>query len=83
MIYKVYSVYDSKAEAYMQPFYCQSKGQAIRSFTEVSNDNTSQIGKYPEDFTLFELGEFNDSNGRFTLYDASHPMGKAIEFVKA
>lgn len=79
---KVFSVYDSKVESYFKPFYCQTKGEAIRSFTEISNDNTSQIGKYPEDFTLFEVGEFDDANCSFELLDTPSSIGKAIEFVK-
>lgn len=82
MILKIYSVYDSKAEAFASPMYFQTKGQAIRSFTEAANDKSHPIGKYPEDFTIFELGEFNDSNSRFTLYDTPYSLGLAIEFVK-
>lgn len=81
MLLKVYTVYDSKAEAYLQPFYCKSKGEALRSFTEVCNDKNSQIGKYPEDFTMFELGEFDDSNAQFKMYKSSVALGCAIEFV--
>lgn len=82
MILKVYSVYDSKAEAYLSPMFFQTKGQAIRSFGEVANDSSHQIGKYPEDFTLFELGEFNDSNCKFTMYDTPYSLGLALEFIK-
>jgi hypothetical protein len=83
MILKVYSVYDSKAEAYLSPMYFQSKGQAVRSFTEVANDKTSAIGKYPEDFTLFEIGDFNDSTCKFFLYDTPYSLGVALEFTKS
>lgn len=82
MVLKIYSVYDSKAEAYIPPMFYQSKGQALRQFSEVANDKTHQIGKYPEDFTLFEIGEFNDSNCKFTLYDTPYSLGLALEFVK-
>jgi hypothetical protein len=82
MFLKICTVYDSKAECYLQPFYCKSKGEALRSFIEISNDSKSQIGKYPEDFTLFELGEFDDSNANFRMYDAKVALGCALEFVK-
>ena len=32
-----------------------------------SEDN--QTYQHPEDFDLFELGEFDDTTGRFTLFD--------------
>ena len=73
MLLKVFTVFDSKAEAYLQPFYGKSKGEAIRSFIEAANDKQSQIGKYPEDFTLFDLGEFDDSTSRFNLLEIAIP----------
>lgn len=82
MLLKVFSVYDSQVEAYMQPFFCQSKGHAIRSFTEAVSDSSSTIGKYPSDFTLFELGEFDDQKAFFDLYDTPRSLGVAVEFVK-
>lgn len=82
MILKIYSVYDSKTDAYVAPMFFQTKGQALRTFAEVANDKNHQIGKYSEDFTLFEIGEFNDNNCKFTLYDAPYSLGLALEFVK-
>lgn len=83
MILKVYSVFDSKVQSFMQPFYCQSKGQALRGFTEVANDKQHTIGKYPEDCTLFELGEFDDATGHFSLFDTPMSIGLAIEYINA
>lgn len=83
MILKVYSVYDSKVEAYLKPFYMQSKGEACRAFQEIANDKSSAVGKYPADFTLFELGEWNDSNCVFTMYKAPFSIGLALEFLNA
>lgn len=79
---KVFTCYDCKVESYGNPFFMKTKGEAIRGFAEVSNDEKSQIAKYPEDFTLFELGEYDDSNGKFVLHSTPISIGKAIEFVK-
>lgn len=80
MIYKVYTVFDDKTGYYAKPIFASAKGEAIRSFTEASNDITTQIGKYPEDFTLFEVGEYDDSNASFKCHETPHVVGKAIEF---
>ena len=65
------SIRDSAADAYGRPFFLPSVGVAIRSFTDEvdrpSEDN--QIYQHPEDFDLFELGEFDDTTGRFVLLD--------------
>lgn len=83
MIYKVYSIFDSKLEAYMLPQCRRSRGEVLREFTDaVNNDNPDNgIGKHPEDFHLFEIGEYDDQTG---MVQSCTPvsLGCAIEFVK-
>lgn len=81
MIVKVFCVYDSKAEAYMSPFFMHSRGQALRAFGDTAQDSESQIGKHPEDFTLFELGEYDDDSASFHLLSTPHSLGVAIELI--
>jgi len=80
MIHKIYTVYDHKAEAYLKPFYARTRGEAIRMFSESSNTVDHPFNKYPEDFTLFECGEWDDENCMFNLHSSAHPCGKAIEY---
>lgn len=82
MILKVFSIYDSKAEAFLQPFYMQSKGAAIRSFADAVSDEKTMFFKHPSDYTLFELGEFDDSNASFNLHISPISLGLAVEFKK-
>ena len=65
------SIRDSAADAYGRPFFLPSVGVAIRSFTDEVNrpSEDNQIYQHPEDFDLFELGEFDDTTGRFVLLD--------------
>ena len=65
------SIRDSAADAYGRPFFLPSVGVAIRSFTDEVNrpSEDNQIYQHPEDFDLFELGEFDDTSGRSTLLD--------------
>ena len=80
---KVFTVYDSKAEAYMQPFYMQTTGQALRAFEDTVNDPDHQFHKHPADFTLFELGIFNDITGTFHLTEAKKSLTSALEVLGA
>lgn len=82
MLLKIFTVYDSKVESYMNPFFCKSVGEALRSFQEIANDKNHQIGKYPADFTLFEIGTYNDENGRIEMFDALKSIGLALEYVR-
>lgn len=77
---KLFTVYDSKTETYLRPFCLLTKGEAIRGFSETSNDPQSQICKYPADFTLFELGEFDDQTATLKPYDAKINLGNGLEF---
>ena len=66
MILKIFSVYDTAAGAYLQPFFAPTTGLAIRSFSDAVNDPNHQFAKYSHDYNLYLLGEFNDSDGSFT-----------------
>lgn len=63
----VCSVYDRQLEAYMTPFFAQSKGMAIRSFSDEVNraaeDNV--LYKHPGDFELHCLAVFESDGGTF------------------
>lgn len=80
MKHKIFTVYDSKVQAYMLPFYQQTKGAAIRAFKDTCNDSTHPFYKHPEDYTLFELGEFDDGKAKFELYKTPISLGVAHEY---
>lgn len=62
----VYSIFDSKVNDFSNPFYMHAEGEAVRGFTEVANDPSTKIYKYAEDYTLFQLGEFDSVSGQLT-----------------
>lgn len=79
---KLYTVYDSKVEAYMKPFFLRNKGEALRSWIEICNDPQSQMFKYPSDFTLFEIGEFDENTGKVTPHKTPTSVAMAIDVKK-
>lgn len=62
---KCFSVFDVKAGAYIVPFFMPERGQAIRTFTDSVADRNHAFGRHPEDYTLFQVGEFDDNVGEF------------------
>lgn len=82
MEYKVYTVFDAAVQSYMQPFYAQAKGQAIRMFADSVNDPSHMFAKHPDDYTLFELGVYNDEDASFTMHLTPMSLGVAIEFKR-
>lgn len=67
----VVSVYDRASEVFGRPAFIPARGAAIRSFTDEVNrvDANNELNRHPDDFDLYILGEFEDSQGIFTLDD--------------
>lgn len=80
MILKIFTTYDSKAKAFMAPFYMHEEGMATRIFQQAVTDETHQFGKAPQDYTLFHVGQFDDSNATFTT-QAPISLGNGVEFL--
>ena len=59
----VYTIFDSASAAYMRPFFLQSDGQAMRSFTDIAQNADHEIGKHPEDYSLYRIGTYDDQKG--------------------
>jgi len=47
----------------LQSFFFPEIGQAVRHFSDATQDPQSIVSKHPEDFTLFFCAEFDVSSG--------------------
>jgi len=81
MIFRVFSIYDSAVQAWRTPLFARAKGEILRSFIEAVNKPDTEFAKHPSDYTLFELGSFDDATAKFDLYATPERVGVAIEFV--
>lgn len=79
MISKVVTVYDSKVAAYARPQFFRSTGEALRAIQSSCDDQDSEFSKYPSDFTFYEVAEFDDLTGVFTIYEPKVCLGTALE----
>lgn len=82
MIQQVFTVFDTKSEAFLNPFFSLAIGSAIRSFETACNEPGHDFQKYGADFTLFHLGAFDTNTAKFELLDAPQNLGLAITFKK-
>jgi len=78
---KVFTVYDSKTEAYLQPFCAITKASAIRAIIDSVNNPKSDFYKWPADYTLFEIGNYDDQKGSYEMNAAHINLGCLKEFV--
>lgn len=76
-IFKVFSIYDEKSKAFLRPFLLSEVGQAIRAIHDCLTDPQHDFAKHPSDYTLFQLGEFDDSTGSYTNDKTS--LGNLVE----
>ncbi|QCQ84783.1 nonstructural protein [Blackfly microvirus SF02] len=75
MITEVFSVFDKAVNAFLPPFQCRTKGEAIRSFSEAVNDPSKSFGKYSVDYVLMGLGTWDDNSGLFSPRDPIRIIG--------
>lgn len=66
---KIFTLYDVKAVSFLQPFFLQNSSLAIRALEATLKDEKSAICQNPEDYTLYELGSYDDQNAQIETYD--------------
>lgn len=73
---------DQKSKTAGQPFFVKNDAIAIRSFSAAVEEGNSDLSKYPEDFVLLRIGEFNQETGEIT--GTSHELvAQAHDFKKS
>lgn len=77
---KIFSVLDTKADAFQTPFFMPSTGMAVRAFKDLANDGQSLVSRHPGDFQLTCVGEFDDVTARLTSYDQVEKLGYAADY---
>ncbi len=61
MIYQVYTIYDSAAAYYKNPWCCHTDAQAMREFTDIfAKENP--IADHPEHYHLIRVGTWDNSH---------------------
>ena len=60
---QIFSIFDKKAGIYNTPFFAINHRVAVRSLCDLCADTRSFVCKHPEDYALYLLGDFDDSNG--------------------
>jgi len=63
---QIYSVFDSASSVHMLPFYAHTDGLAVRIILDASRDPQIPFAAHPHDFTLFHIGEYDDTSALLT-----------------
>jgi hypothetical protein len=79
MTLKTYAIRDAKAEVFNTPFYQKTHGEAERSFKQLVSDAQSMVSKFPDDYDLYYLGEYDDQTGKLHPIDTPQHIVKAVQ----
>lgn len=59
----LFSIFDSRTGLYNPPFNARSEGDASRMVALMTQNPESMFSKFPEDYVLYHLGNFNEDTG--------------------
>jgi hypothetical protein len=80
---QVFSARDSKAGAYLQPFFLPNEAVAVRAMSNCLTDENHAFYRNPEDYSLYILGEYEDTTGKFVLLDAPTHLCNLVDLANA
>jgi len=78
---KVYVIRDRKAKLFARPFFERDHVMAIRSFEDACRDEKSSFAKWPDDYELLCLGDFDETTGKFHQLERPSLMAEPNQFV--
>ena len=76
---QMFAVYDSAAEAFMTPFFTHNTGIAMRSFGDQVNNPETMFFRHPGDYSLFQLGSWEDQRSDFKPLSTPVRVASALE----
>jgi len=80
---KVYAIRDRKAKVFHRPIFERDHVMAVRAFEDACRDTNSSLHKWPYDYELLFLGEFDEATGKFQMVDLPVVMAEPGQFVFA
>ncbi len=83
MEHKIFSIYDQKAYAYLPPFTLPTADMAERTFMDCVNAIDHAFCRNPADYTLFEIGTYDDNKGLISPHEVVRTIGNGLEYVKS
>lgn len=62
----LYAIKDRQMNAFMAPIALPTTGVAIRMLRDQVNDTNNALFKHPSDYSLWQLGHYDDATGEIT-----------------
>lgn len=65
---QIYLVHDIKANTFGAPMFFSNNVEALRSLEQATQDDKTQLNKYPADYELLHIGEYKEIDGTITTH---------------
>lgn len=78
----MFTIFDSAAQVYNNPWCQLNDATAIRSIRQAVFDPNTDIHRSPEDFSLFRIGEYDDETAHLELLPTPKLIAKAHELTQ-
>jgi len=78
--HKVFVFKDSKSQTYGPPFIDENRGKVIREVQEGIQTGQAVWAKHPQDFTLFEIADYDAKSGSIQMYESKVAVGLVQDF---
>lgn len=75
----IYTVHDEKTSAFLQPMFFRTTGEAIRAIQSCIIDQNHQFSQHKTDFSLVQIGEYDDNTGNINPLEKKIWLGNMIE----
>lgn len=76
---QLFAIRDDKLKAYGTPFACRTPGEAERQLKTLVNDPQTKMSQYPEDFSIWSVGHYDDEAGKLIAADKPEHLVNAID----
>lgn len=77
---KMYLLKDEKSNSYGYPFTAKTRGLCIRDIQDELAGGQRIWAKHPQDFSLFEIGDYDELTGQIELYETKNCLGLLQDF---
>jgi len=73
--HRIFCFKDSKSGSYGPPITSQTRGIFFRDVMEELTKGQAIWARHPQDFSIYELGEYDARQGEIRLYDVKNCLG--------
>lgn len=83
MNHRIVAFKDDKSETYGPPFTVETKGMLIRTIQEELDKGQAIWARHPQDFAIYELGEYDGASGNILLHEQKKCLGLVQDFKRS